>query len=166
MRKLFIVLLSAAMFLSGQAWSVASAKTDAQVSKAAKSKKCTFPKSKRRAPVWVCNVNVNGLVLTAVGSAPKSKAGLAHMEQMAAADARAQLVRKSLGPTHMKTATGEGSASKEAAGDDLATKIGNESLMGTKIMKRVFAPNGTLYVLMGLDETDAQKLREAINAGE
>ncbi len=42
------------------------------------------------------------------------------------------------------------------------TKITSESLENTKIIKRSFGPKGRLYVLIGIDEAGAQKLREIV----
>lgn len=157
MRKLMWVLLSVAMVLSGYAAAdtLAVAAPQAKVSK---TKKCLFPKSKKRAPAWVCNAQADSLAVAAVGSAAKSKAGLAHMEQMASADARAQLVWKLRGKEQEKSSYRTDATNSDVVG------LGEGVLTGAKIMKRAYAPNGTLYVLMRLDETEAQKLREAINA--
>lgn len=159
MRKLLFVLLSAALVLSGYAVGDTLV-VNAPQAKVSKAKKCLFPKSRKRAPAWVCNAQADGLAVAAVGSAAKSKAGLAHMEQMASADARAQLVRDLRGKARQKSASGADATNSDVAG------ISAETLTGTKIMKRAYAPNGTLYILMGLDETEAQKLREAINAND
>ena len=159
MRKLMSVLLSVAMVLSGYAVGDTLSVTGSQA-KVSKAKKCLFPKSRKRAPAWVCDAHADGLAVAAMGSAVKSKAGLAHMEQMAAADARAQLVRS------LRRAERKNSASSANAANGDAAEISEETLTGAKIIKRAYAPNGTLYVLMGLDETEAQKLREAIKASE
>jgi hypothetical protein len=159
------VLLSAALLLSGYAWggTTDTTATKAQVYKA---KKCLFPKSKKRAPVWVCNAPVAGLAVTGVGAAAKSRAGFAHMKQMAAAEARVQLARNLRGSEQQNIAGSAGSASKDTAERDRAwiTRITNESLSNTKILKSAYGPNGTLYVLVGLDASSAQKLRETIAA--
>lgn len=153
MRNIMFVLLSAVLVSSGYAVgeTLAAAATQTKV---VKTKKCLFPKSKKRAPAWVCDAQAGGLAVAAVGSAAKSKAGIAHMEQMAAADARAQLARNLCGNARKNCAS-----SIDAANSDVAV-ISAETLTGTKIMKRAYAPNGTLYVLMGLDEIEAKKLRE------
>lgn len=157
MRKIMFVLLSAALVSSGYAIGETLAVVSTQA-KVVKAKKCLFPKSKKRAPAWVCDAQAGGLAVAAVGAAAKSKAGLAHMEQMAAADARAQLVRILRGTGQKNTIPTTDAENRDAA------IISEETLTGTKIIKRTYAPNGTLYVLIGLDEADAQKLREAINA--
>lgn len=157
MRKLMSALLSAALLLSGYAVGDALAVAAPQA-KTSKAKKCLFPKSKKRAPAWVCNVQAGGLAVAAVGYAAKSKAGLAHMEQMASADARAQLARSLRGTGQKNSASGTDAANGEVASSS------EETLTGSKIVKRAYAPDGALYVLMGLDEIEAQKLREASHA--
>ena len=89
MRKIFCVLLSATVFLCADAFGG----TPTTTGKAIKAKKCLFPKSRKRAPSWVCKAPADGSVMTAVGSAGKSGAGTSFMEQMAAADARMQFAR-------------------------------------------------------------------------
>ena len=130
MRTIITALLTLSVLLSGAAYAEAASKK----STVTKTKKCTFPKSRKRAPTWVCTGKDEKQEITAVGSFAKSKAGIAHMEQMASAEARKKL----------------------------AGKLNQEILEGTIILKSVYAPNGTLYVLIGVDET---KLKEipAIN---
>lgn len=127
-------------------------------------KKCLFPKSRKRAPNWVCTAHINGLLVTAVGSSAKSGAGISFMEQMAAADARVRLARNLRESVQNKIKGSEDSPNKETTGRDsaLITRIANDSLLGTKIIKSTFSPDGTLYVLVGLDETSAKKLIESI----
>ncbi len=148
MSKFIGVLLSVALLLSGYAWADTPPETK---SKTVKAKKCLFPKSKKRAPVWVCDAHAEGLTMAAVGVAPKSKAGLDLMEQMAEADARAKLAKEVRGVEQNSTA-----ASVAAADSGYVA-----ALEGSKVLKRAYGPNGTLYVLMGFDAADAQKLRGA-----
>lgn len=153
----FCVLLSVALVLSTDALGG----TPTATAKAVKGKKCLFPKSKKRAPTWVCDAKVEGLTVTAVGSAAKSKAGISFMEQMAAADARTHLAQNLSGPVQKNIAGSANAANSDSAS---ITRIANESLQGTKVMKKAYGPNGTLYVLVGLDEASAKKLNESITA--
>jgi hypothetical protein len=121
-----------------------------------KVKRCYFNNSKKRAPLWICKPQAEGLAIVAVGSSTKSKAGLAHMQQMALADARIHLAQTLSESAHPTT-----NAASESAE---ITKIANESLEGIKIIKSTSGPHGSLYVLIGIDEESAQKLREAISA--
>lgn len=126
MRTLITALLALSMLLSGAAF----AETASKKATITKTKKCTFPKSRKRAPTWVCTGQDEKQEITAVGSFAKSKAGISHMEQMATAKAR----------------------------EKLAGKLSQEILEGTIILKSVYAPNGTLYVLVGVDETKMKNL--------
>jgi hypothetical protein len=160
MRNLWCVLLSATIVLSGSAWSAEVPSTaNAKVKKA---KKCVFPKSKKRAPAWVCNPHADGIEVAAVGSAAKSKAGKSFMEQMAVADARAHLAQNLHESAQPKAEGSQDAANTSDSDSTVITKIANESLEDTKIIKRSYGPNGTLYVLIGIDEAGAQKLRDAV----
>lgn len=162
MRNLLFMLLSSAMVLSVDAWADTTPSAATNIKK--KNVRCVFPKSKKRAPNWVCNASASGLAVAAVGSAAKSGAGIAFMQQMADADARLHLARILHGSARKSLANGKDADAKITEGRDsaLITKIADESLLGTKIMKRAYGPDGTLYVLVGIDETSAQKLHESI----
>src|SRR5450631_1993942 len=166
MRKLLFVLLSAAMVLSADALADTHAPvaTNAKVKEA---KKCLFPKSMKRAPTWVCNAHSDGSMVTAVGMSAKSGAGIPFMEQMAAADARAHLAKDLRGAAQNKIKGSKNSANKDTVYRDstLIIQITNDSLQGTKIMKSTYSPDGTLYVLVGLDKTSAKKLIKSLTAG-
>lgn len=164
MRKFLCVLMSAALILSVDALGG----TPTTTGKVIKAKKCLFPKSRKRAPLWVCNAPADGLAVTAVGSAAKSGAGISFMEQMAAAEARVQLARNLRGTGQKASAGSTDVAGRDTAESDsaLTTRIADESLQGTKIMKKAWGPDGTLYVLVGLDAKTAQKLQESINADQ
>lgn len=88
------------------------------------------------------------------------------MQQMAAADARVQLARKLREPVQKKLADSEDAADRNDAEREsaLLSKITDEQLQGTRILKSVYGPRGTLYVLIGFDEAGAQKLQESIAA--
>lgn len=163
MRKILQVVLSMAMVLSIGVFTSTQVAAATEV-KVKKAKKCLFPKSKKRAPSWVCDAHAEGLAAAAVGSFAKSRAGLSHMEQMAAADARANLVRDLHGSVQSKIKDGAQTAGKDDVDSALIDKITNDSLEGSRIMKRAYAPNGTIYVLVGLDQANANKLIESITA--
>jgi LPP20 lipoprotein len=158
--KFIFVLLSTSMLLSGFAFGDSTG-ISTQIAKVNKPKKCLFPKSKKRAPDWVCNINEDNLSVTAVGSFARSEAGIAFMEQMAAADARVHLADKLRLSVQQKIAGSDGASVNDS---DLISKISSEQLQGTKVLKSVYGPRGKLYVLMGFDEEGAQKLQEAIAA--
>ena len=160
MRKFILALMSAAMILSVSAYAITPPMPGKNVN-ASKAKRCLFPKTKKRAPDWVCTAQDDSLTVTAVGSFHKSGAGLEFMQQMAAADARVNLAKKLRTPVQKKIAESEGGATRDSA---LISKITDEQLQGTKVIKSVYGPKGKLYVLIGLDEAGAQKLQEAVAA--
>lgn len=165
MRKFIFVLLSVSMVISVNAWGDISTRT-AKDAKPATAKKCLFPKSRKRAPDWVCKAHEESLTVAAVGSFHKSGAGAEFMEQMAAADARVHLARKLHESVQKKITESEDSATRNSADRDstLINKITDEQLQGTKILKSAYGPKGRLYVLIGFDEAGAQKLYEAVAA--
>ena len=158
--RLMMVIFLLSLPLTNQAMadtSVNKAGTD----KVKKARSCYFPKTKKKAPNWVCSGTDSSMAVTAVGTFHKSGAGIEFMQQMAATDARVNLAKKLRAPVQKKIAESEGGV----AGDSvLINKITDEQLQGTKVIKSVYGPKGKLYVLMGLDEAGAQKLQEAVAA--
>lgn len=136
--------------------------------KVAAAPECTFPNSmpKEAAPGWVCDEPVPGIAVSAVGSAQKSQAGLAFMKQMASADARVQLAQSvriqvaNMIKQYAETTGAAGQETVDQVNSSVTKQITNESLSGTKILKSTTGPDGTLYVLVGLDEESAQKITE------
>lgn len=137
--------------------------TPAKVEKVAE---CVFPGSDKPAPLWVCDAPVEGMTVGAVGSAPKSDAGVAFMKQMAATDARVQLAQNMKVQVQnmiKQYAETTGAASKETVdrvNTSVTKQITDQTLQGTRIFRSIVAPDGTMYVLVGLDEAGAQKLTE------
>lgn len=160
MRKLTYVLFSAVALLGLAGCSSAPAKV-------APVAECVFPNSDKPAPIWVCDGPVEGMAVGAVGAAAKSDAGIAFMKQMAATDARVQLAQnmkvqvQNMIKQYVETT---GAASKETVdrvNTSVTKQITDQSLSGTKIFRSITGPDGTLYVLVGLDEAATQKLTEA-----
>lgn len=128
---------------------------------------CVFPGSDKSAPLWVCDAPVEGMTVGAVGSAPKTDAGIAFMKQMAATEARVQLAQNM--KVHVQNmikqyaeTTGAGSMETVDRVNTLVTKqITDQTLQGTKIFRSIVAPDGTMYVLIGLDQQAAQTLTES-----
>jgi hypothetical protein len=164
MRKFTYVLLSAVTLIGFAGCSSAPA-TPAKLAPVAE---CTFPNSGGTpAPVWVCDGPVEGMAVGAVGSAAKSDAGIAFMKQMAATDARVQLAQNMKVQVQnmiKQYAETTGAGSKETVdrvNTSVTKQITDQSLTGTKIFRSITAPDGTLFVLVGLDEAATQKLTEA-----
>ena len=125
---------------------------------------CVFPDAPAmEAPAWVCDAPVEGVSLSAVGYAQKSKAGSAFMKQMASADGRVQLAQtfKTRVQNMIKQyAETTGSADAETVNrvnTSVSKLITNETLVGSRIFKSRTSPSGGLYVLMGLDSTNVKQ---------
>jgi len=134
--------------------------------KAAPVAECVFPNSDKAAPLWVCDAPVEGMSVGAVGSSPRSDAGIAFMKQMAATEARVQLAQNMKVQVQnmiKQYAETTGAGSKETVdrvNTSVTKQITDQTLQGTKIFRSIQAPDGTMYVLVGLDEAAAQKLTE------
>ncbi len=164
MSKITNVSLIAVAALGIAACSTPAAKVEpVKVEKVAE---CVFPNSREAAPLWVCDAPVEGMAVGAVGSATKSDAGVAFMKQMAATEARVQLaqnMRVQVQNMIKQYAETTGAGSKETVdrvNTSVTKQITDQTLQGTKIFRSIQAPDGTMYVLVGLDETAAQKLTE------
>ncbi len=159
MSKITNVLLASVVVLGVTACSTPPAKVE-------KVAECVFPNSKEAAPLWVCDAPVEGMAVGAVGSAAKSDAGVAFMKQMAATEARVQLAQnmkvqvQNMVKQYAET-TGAGTKETvDRVNTSVTKQITDQTLQGTKIFRSIQAPDGTMYVLVGLDETGAQKLTE------
>jgi hypothetical protein len=155
MRNFFIILLAGNIFLYGNAWA------DTRSTSGLKTKKCYFPKTKKTAPDWICNPQIEQMTFSAVGSSEKSEAGTEFMEQMATAHARTILAKKMNSAISKKIASASGQTDNPDS--VLVAKITSISLEGTKVINKAYAPNGRLYVLIGLDEPETQKLYETVS---
>lgn len=152
------------LFMSFIALGVVACSTPpAKVEKVAE---CVFPGSDKAAPLWVCDAPVEGMTVGAVGSAAKSDAGVAFMKQMAATEARVQLAQNMKVQVQnmiKQYAETTGAGSKETVdrvNTSVTKQITDQTLQGTKIFRSIVAPDGTMFVLVGLDEAGAQKLTE------
>jgi len=127
---------------------------------------CNFPNSSNAAPGWICDEPVAGVAVSAMGSAAKSDAGLGFMRQMAATDARVQLAQamrvqlQNMIKQYVETTGAASSETVDRVNTSVTKQITNEMLQGTKILRSMHGPDGTLYVLVGLDPDSAQKLAE------
>jgi hypothetical protein len=159
MSKITSMLLTSVIALGVAACSSSPAKVE-------KVAECVYPGSDREAPSWVCDAPVEGMTVGAVGSAAKSDAGVAFMKQMAATEARVQLAQNMKVQVQnmiKQYAETTGAASKETVdrvNTSVTKQITDQTLQGTKIFRSIVGPDGTMYVLVGLDEAAAQKLTE------
>lgn len=128
---------------------------------------CTFPDAPAvAAPGWVCDEPVEGLAVSAVGSADKSGAGLNFMKQQATTAARVQLaqmmkvqVQNMVKQFAETTGVGD-SETVDMVNSSVTKQLTDETLVGTRMYKSKTSPNGTLYVLVGLDDNAATLINE------
>lgn len=128
---------------------------------------CVFPDAPgTAAPGWVCDEPVEGVEVSAVGSAQKSGAGHSFMKQMAATDARVQLAQRmkvqvrNMIKQYVETTGAADQETVDKAMTSVTKQITNETLVGTKIFKTRTSPSGTLYVLLGMDPTSVETAAE------
>lgn len=120
-------------------------------------KNCTFPDNpKEDAPLWVCNVPIEGFAVTGVGSVSASKAGIQFMTNQAAANARvviAQELKTRVSNEIKNYIESKGLGDSEVVinvSSSVTSQITDNNLIGSKILRTASSSNGTLYVLVGL----------------
>lgn len=123
---------------------------------------CVFPDAPSAdAPGWVCEEPVEGVEVSAVGVAAKSAAGHSFMKNMAATDARIQLAQsmkvhvQNMVKQYAETTGAADSETVDKVNTSVTKQITDETLVGTKVFKTRTSPNGTLYVLLGMDPSAA-----------
>ena len=128
--------------------------------------RCHFPDSEKLAPGWVCHEQVEGLPVSAMGSYHKTAAGSQFMTDQAVAAARvgiaaqAKIYVKAMVKAHLET-TGVGtSETVDAAASSTTMQITDSTLEGSRIIKSVYGPDGTVYVLVGMDPAITTKMVE------
>ena len=159
MSKITNMLLTSVIALGVAACSSAPAKVE-------KMAECVFPGSDKEAPLWVCDAPVEGMTVGAVGAAAKSDAGIAFMKQMAATEARVQLAQnmkvqvQNMIKQYAETTGAASAETVDRVNTSVTKQITDQTLQGTRIFRSIVGPDGTMYVLVGLDEAGAQKLTE------
>ena len=128
---------------------------------------CVFPDSPGNpAPGWVCDQPVDGIELSAVGSAEKSSAGHDFMKTMATTNARVSLAQnmkvqvRNMIKQYVETTGAADTETVDKVLTSVTKQITNETLIGTKIYKTRKSPGGNLYVLIGMDKASMQQATE------
>jgi hypothetical protein len=128
---------------------------------------CTYFGTQDPAPLWVCGAPVEGVEVSAVGSAEQSAAGESFMKQMAATDARVQLaqsmkvqVANMIKQYAETTGTGK-DETVDKVNTSVTKQITDQTLIGTRIFRTQSGTNSRYYVLVGLDAASVQKITEA-----
>ena len=123
---------------------------------------CVYPDAPgTEAPAWVCDEPVEGIVVSAVGTAAKSSAGQSFMKNMASTDARVQLAQsmkvhvQNMVKQYAETTGAADGETVDRVNTSVTKQITDETLVGTKVFKTITSPNGMLYVLLGADAASA-----------
>ena len=120
---------------------------------------CVYPDgSDKAAPGWICDEPVVGVSVSAVGIAGPTKAGPSFQKDTATADARGKLVEQfqvqvdKMVKSYLGT-TGIGdSETVDSVSQSVLKTVSSDTLYGSKVFKSRVGPDGSMYVLVGLDE--------------
>ena len=121
---------------------------------------CVYPDgSDKAAPGWICDEPVAGVSVSAVGIAGPTKAGPSFQKDTATADARGKLVEQfqvqvdKMVKSYLGT-TGIGdSETVDSVSQSVLKTVSSDTLYGSKVFKSRRGPDGSMYVLVGLDES-------------
>lgn len=121
---------------------------------------CDYPDAPQTsAPAWVCDAPIDGVAVSAVGSAANGGVGYDALKDTAAAAARVRLARRMqdyVANLVKRYAKANGAVSVETI-DKIAASLGKQitadALTGSRVFRTAISPNRTLYVLLGV-ETD------------
>lgn len=128
---------------------------------------CAFPDApSTAAPGWVCDEPVEGVEVSAIGSAEKSAAGTAFTKNMAVTDARVQMAQamkvhvQNMVKQYAETTGAASSETVDKVNTSVTKQITDQTLTGTKPYRSIVSPNGVMYVLVGMDGGMAAKATE------
>ena len=125
---------------------------------------CVFPDgSGEPAPGWICDEPVPGVAVSAVGVYGPTRAGISFQKTQAAGDARGKLAEQfqvqvdKMVKSYLGT-TGIGdSETVDSVSQSVLKTVSSETLYGSKIFKSRVGPDGSMYVLVGLDEENTRQ---------
>lgn len=167
MNKKHVVLLSSlmAVALSG----CLGGKTSAVKPESKAAAECVFPDAPTQAaPLWVCDAPVEGVAVSSVGSHEKSAAGPAFMKEQAAAAARVNLAQQmkvhvtNMIKQYVETTGAAGSETVDKVNTSVSKLITAETIVGSRVFRSTTSPNGSIYVLVGLDPTVTKEATEKV----
>ena len=128
---------------------------------------CTFPDAPTiSAPAWICDAPVEGIEISAVGSAEKSAVGMSFTKDMAVTNARVQMAQAMMVHVHnmvkqyAETTGAADSETVDKVNTSVTKQITNQILSGTKPYRTRVSPNNVMYVLVGMDAAMASKATE------
>lgn len=119
---------------------------------------CTFDDGKTEAPEFFCTGVIGEFEITGRGSYPKSKAGMNFMVDQASLQAKTELASNikaevSKWVTNYLGTTGVGEQETvDAAASSTSESLTAETLVGSRIIRRIIGPEGEVYIWMAVDE--------------
>lgn len=129
---------------------------------------CVWPGTTQLAPGWTCDQPVDGIEVSAVGIYEKTAAGLQFQKDQAAAAGRVVLARQmrtrvtSMIKQYAETTGAASSETVDKVNTSVSKLITDEVLDGSRVFQSAYSPNGTLYVLVGLDPKMANRKTEEV----
>jgi|JI8StandDraft_2_1071088.scaffolds.fasta_scaffold21279_3 hypothetical protein len=137
----------------------------AKPKKAEEVAECVFPQTTAKAPMWVCSQGaVEGVAVWATGSYQKTAAGAAFQQDQATLNGRTRLAQQMrvVVTSGLKAAiqtTGAGaSETVDQVASSASKSISAETLVGSRVFRTAYAPDGTMFVLVGVDEAAAKRV--------
>ncbi|MEK8028638.1 MAG: hypothetical protein RLY78_544 [Pseudomonadota bacterium] len=128
---------------------------------------CVFPQSNAKAPIWVCGQGaLDGVAVWEAGSYQKTAAGAAFQQDQATLSGRVRLAQrmKTMVTAGVKAHVATTGSGKSETVDQVASSTANaitaETLVGSRVYRTAYAPDGTMFVLVGLDEGMAKRVVE------
>lgn len=126
---------------------------------------CTWPDAPGSvAPEWVCSGYIEGAELAGVGSHKSKVPSLAR--QKAQLDARVDLAQnmkvhvENLTKAYLETTGSGDEETVDQAVTSTSKQITDQTLIGVKTLRTRVSPNGTTYVIVGLNPEDVDRVTE------
>lgn len=130
---------------------------------------CVFPDAPNQAaPLWICDAPVEGVAVSAVGSHEKSAAGPSFMKDQAAAAARVNLAQQmkvhvtNMIKQYVETTGAAASETVDKVNTSVSKLITAETIVGSRVFRSTTSPNGSVYVLVGLDPSVTKEATEKV----
>lgn len=125
---------------------------------------CVFPDNPgEAAPDWVCTEQAEGVTVGAVGTYEKSGAGVQFMKDQAVASARVNLAQQmkvhvaNMIKQYAETTGAGASETVDKVNTSVSKLITKETVSGSRLFKQTTNEKGSIYVLVGIDPTQADK---------
>ena len=155
MSKLALLLVAGAIALTGC--------TDKKLVKESRPD-CVFPdNSSEAAPDWICTEQAEGITVGAVGIYEKTAAGVQFQKDQAVAAGRVNLAQnmkvhvQNMIKQYVETTGAGASETVDKVNTSVSKLITKETISGSRMFKQTTNAKGTMYVLVGIDPTQADK---------